>query len=122
MQWCDRWGVTVNTEKSQIMHFRAKNKHETEFIFNIGNQNLAKVVKYKYLGLFIDYSLNYKVTAEAIAKSANRALGLLIAKSKCLGGLPYNCFSKLYEITVIPIVRYGTSNSHQMCVLRWTLL
>ena len=52
---------------------------------------------------------DYKVTAEAVTKSASRALSLLICRSKSLGGLPYNCFSKLYESSVMSIIRYGAS-------------
>ena len=33
----------------------------------------------------------------------------MIGKSKSLGGLPYNCFSKLYESMVVSIVRYGAA-------------
>ena len=108
-KWCTTWDVIVNTHKSQIVHFRAKSTPETRYEFIMSGKELAKVEKYKYLGLVIDYKLDFKVTAESVAKSANRALGLLIAKSKACGGLPYNCFSKLYESMVIPIIMYGAS-------------
>ena len=39
---------------------------------------LKKVDRYKYLGLILNYMLDYQVTAEAVAKSASHALGLLI--------------------------------------------
>ena len=35
--------------------------------------------------------------AKAVAKSASRALGLLIVKSKIHGGFQHNIFSKLYD-------------------------
>ena len=107
--WCKKWDVLVNSDKSQVVHFRAMKKEETMCDFVLGGVSLAKVAKYKYLGLVIDYKLEYKTTAEAIAKSASRALGLLISKAKSLGGLSYNCFSKLYESNVIPIIRYGAA-------------
>ena len=78
-------------------------------MFTLSDTPLQKVNKYRYLGLSIDYKLDYKVTADAVAKSANRALGLLISKSKSLGGLSYNCFSKLYESSVMSVIRYGAA-------------
>ena len=42
-----------------------------------------------------------------IAQSANRALGLLIAKDKALGGMPYQCFSKCYDAIVQSKLNYG---------------
>ena len=77
--------------------------------FKLNNEHVGKVERYKYLGLVLDYSLDYNTTAAVVAKSASRALGLIISKDKVMGGLPYNSFSKLYESTVMSIIRYGAS-------------
>ena len=106
-KWCETWNIVVNADKSQIVHYRKKNATQTMVDFKISNKTLIKVDRYKYLGLVLEYSLDYSVTASVIAKSASRALGLLISKAKCMGGLSYNCFSKLYESCVVPIIRYG---------------
>ena len=45
--------------------------------------------------------------AEQIAASAHRALGLVIAKSKSMGSLPYECYSKLYDSLVQSVIDYG---------------
>ena len=42
-----------------------------------------------------------------IAQSASRTLGLLIAKDKALGGMPYQCFSKCYDAIVQSTLNYG---------------
>ena len=65
------------------------------------------VESYKYLGLVLTEFLDYSKTAKAVAKSANRALGLIIAKSKAFGGLPYDVFYKLYKSIVCPVIMYG---------------
>ena len=64
------------------------------------------VESYKYLGLILTEFLDFSKTAKAVAKSANRALGLIIAKAKYFGGLPYNVFYKLYERIVCPVIMY----------------
>ena len=51
--------------------------------------------------------LDYSITAKTVAQSANRALCLLIAKCKIMGGLPYDAFTKLYDSVVWPIINYG---------------
>ena len=43
----------------------------------------------KYLGLILHEHLDYNITAKAVAQSASRALGLLIAKAKANGGFPF---------------------------------
>ena len=41
--------------------------------------------------------------------SAGRALGLIIAKCKIIGGVSYDVFTKLYESIVSPVVEYGAA-------------
>ncbi len=53
--------------------------------------------------------LDYNVTAKMVARSAGRALGLLIAKTKAYRGMPYESFTKLYDSLVQPIRDYGAS-------------
>ncbi len=65
--------------------------------------------RYKYLGLILTELLDYHITASIVATSARRALGLLIAKYKPFGGLPYDCYTKLYDSLVQPIIDYGSS-------------
>ena len=47
--------------------------------------------------------------ASMVAKSASRALGLVIYKCKLNSGLPYKCDTKLYDSIVWPIIEYGAS-------------
>ncbi len=46
-----------------------------------------------------------------VARSAGRALSLLIAKTKAYGGMPYEYFTKLYDSLIHPILDYGASIS-----------
>lgn len=108
-RWCKTWEVSVNVKKSQIMHFRKKQDKETDFDFKFNGHSMDKVGQYKYLGLMFDCFLDFKTTAKCVAKSANRALGLLIAKVKSLGGVSYKCYTKLYESMVMSIIRYGAA-------------
>ena len=71
--------------------------------------NLAHAAQYKYLGLVLTEHLDYVVTAKLVAQSANKALGLLNAKSKAFGGLQYEPFTKIYESVFVPIISYGAA-------------
>ena len=66
-------------------------------------------VTHQLLSLISGSRLLFSVTVKAVAKSAHRALGLLIAKSKCNGGMPFECFSKLYDALVLSIINYGSA-------------
>ncbi|VDI60354.1 Hypothetical predicted protein [Mytilus galloprovincialis] len=42
-QWCKRWRVLINTDKSKCIHFRKPRTKETNFEFTIGKNKLEKV-------------------------------------------------------------------------------
>ena len=107
--WCEQWRIKVNTGKSEIVHFRQSRSSQTKVQFKYGNSVLNLVKFYKYLGIVLNEFLDYAYTAAMVAKSANRALGLLIAKTKCIGGLPLTCFEKLYNSIVLPVIHYGSA-------------
>ena len=107
--WCQDNAMVVNTNKSNIVHFRPPSIDRTQYEFHCGDAQLTVVEKYTYLGLILTEFLDYNVTAKVVAQSASRALGLLIAKSKCLGGLPFHVFSKLYDSMVWPVIAYGAA-------------
>lgn len=48
-------------------------------------------------------------TVKEIAKSASRALGVLICKSKSVGGFSFDVFKTLYDNLVQPILSYGSA-------------
>ncbi len=93
--WCDKWHLSLNTDKTQIVHFRTQCHSRTQYVFKYGDYDIILVPLYKYLGLVLNEHLDYQLMAKVVAKSANRALGFLIAKSKVTGGMPYDVFIQL---------------------------
>ena len=108
-EWCSEWGLVVNTSKSAVVHFRPPSHAATKYVFLCGDKPIYQESMYKYLGLLLTEHLDYKVTVKMVAQSAHRALGLLIAKVKRLGGVPYQCFVKLYESLVWSTIAYSAS-------------
>ena len=60
------------------------------------------IQQYKCLGLVINEHVDFNVTEEHVAKATGRALGVLIAKSKAYGDMPFTyleiCFKVLYYL------------------------
>ena len=106
-EWCNTWKMDINTDKTKVMHFRSNTSTQSNVQFNIGDKVIATEQKYKYLGLYIDEHLDFDVTVSYVAKSAHRALGLLIAKDKAHGGMPIDIFSQLYDTLVQSVIDYG---------------
>ena len=101
--------MTINEDKSNKVHFRTPSVERTNYSFTCGNRTLMLTDKYKYLGLILTEFLCYEEMAKNVAKSASRALRIVIAKYKSFGGLPFNTYIKLYENIVLSTLSFGAA-------------
>ena len=107
--WCQRNKMSVNLNKSKVMHFRNKSVQRTAYVFKYDGNEIDIVDQYLYLGLLLTEYLDYELMAKNVSKSANRALGLLIVKSKQFGGFSFETFTKLYDTLVWSVISYGSA-------------
>ncbi len=107
--WCYKWRLCVNVDKTKIMHFRNKDSPLTKVAFVINGQPLECVEEYKYLGIMMDQFHDFVKTAELLAASAGRALGSVINKVKANKDLGFNSYTTLVDNCVAPILLYGSS-------------
>lgn len=107
-EWCGRNDMTVNIAKSNVVHFRQNSIPKTNFVFSFGEILLSVIDRYTYLGIVLSEHLDYNIMVKCVAQSASRALGLLIARCKTIGGVPYNVFTKLYDSVVWPVISYSS--------------
>ncbi|XP_060596570.1 uncharacterized protein LOC132750580 [Ruditapes philippinarum] len=108
-KWCEGNGMGINVSKSKVVHFRPNSIPKSCFVFNCGNCKIEYASRYMYLGLALTEHLDYNITAKIVAQCAGRALGLLIAKYKSFGGLPYDVYTKLYYSCVVPVITYASA-------------
>ena len=107
--WCKRKLLTVNLDKTKVVHFRNPSVKQTTKIFLLNGEEVCIVGKYQYLGLLLTEFLDYNEMAKAVAKSASRALSLLIVKSKAHGGFQHETFTKLFDTLVWSVISYGAA-------------
>ena len=107
--WCRRWRVLINTDKSKVMHFRTGRRERTEFQFKIGSNILELTEKYKYLGVIFTEKNDFTLNAENLARGGGRALGSIITKLRSLKDFGINTYEKLFNACVVPILDYHSS-------------
>ena len=107
--WCKKWIMKINCDKTKIIHFRNPAVPRSECVIRCGNDPVSFIEKYKYLGLWLTEFLDKSLMAKELSKTAHRALGLLIAKAKAYGGMPFTVYTHLYNSQVLPIITYGSS-------------
>lgn len=106
--YCFKNRLTVNMTKSEIVHFRHKNKNRTNFAFKLGEKIVKYTEVYRYLGIHLNEHLDFCEAEKVLAESSGRALSSIINKFKNLGNIGYRTFTKLYESGVVPIMDYGS--------------
>ncbi len=107
-RWCYKWRLSINTDKTKVMHFRNKNTPVTKFAFMVKNLPLECVSDYKYLGIILDENMTFEKTAEMLSSSAGRALGAIINKVRVNKDLGFNSYTTLIENCVSPILQYSS--------------
>lgn len=107
--WCNNNNMTINAGKSNVVHLRLPSMERSKYIFKCGDINIELINYYTYLGLNLNEFLDFNLTAKIVAKSANRALGLVMAKCKTIGGVSYDVLKKLFDSLVSPIIEYGAA-------------
>ncbi len=81
-EWCKKWRTKINNDKTKVIHFRQKSTKITDLTFQLGEHEVKKVDKYKYLGDYLDEYLDYQTIANTLSGAAGRALGSVISKFK----------------------------------------
>ena len=105
--WSSRWKLRVNTNKTNVAHFRRTSDTTTDHVFTLGNSPLHTESSYRYLGMDINDTLDFNHSVNVLSYSAGRALGAMTSKYYQADGLDYDTYTKMYESLVTPIMDYG---------------
>ena len=103
-EYCTKWKLNINAEKSKTIIFGSRSKKTPQF--KIGSNVVEIVDHYKYLGIYFSKSGSFLYARKHIAEQARKALHLLYMRINNLH-LPVDLQLKLFVNTVLPILTYG---------------
>jgi hypothetical protein len=106
--WCKKWQLVINSQKSQVVHFRKPGTVRTDFVFKIHDSQLETVNSYKYLGIYLDEHLTFSDAMDSLGTGGGRALGAINSRFKCLKNMGFKTYTKLFDSCVLPILTYGS--------------
>ncbi len=108
-KWCRKWWLSINTDKSKVMHVRNHQRPRCNEPLYCGEEELAYVETYKYLGIFFHECLSPKQTVEALTASASRSFGRIVNMFRKLQNMGIRTYETLYHSYVEPIMNYGAA-------------
>ena len=58
-KWSTKWSLSVNVDKTKVIHFRKASDPRSTFNFHLGDNTIDIVNSYRYLGLELNETLDY---------------------------------------------------------------
>jgi hypothetical protein len=93
VEWCHRWGMSLNYDKCVSMSVSRRRLPRVPFTYQLGKSILRSVSKYKYLGVVINNKLTWDDHILYVVSKANRALGFVRRHlSKCEPATRLKCY------------------------------
>jgi hypothetical protein len=105
-QYCAKWGIMVNTNKTVVMLFKNGNRNGNFDVF-YSNEKLNIVKSFTYLGVTLSSNGKFYQTQKALSKQANKALYSLNALFDKVQ-MDISEKIKLFDAIVLPILNYGS--------------
>ena len=102
--WCTKWGLSLNPNKSQICIFTKKNI-SNNLSHNIGDGQIQVKNKVKDLGVWLDQKLTFKHHIDGLNLRLRRLLGVIYRNQELLGRGP--AFKSVYFALVQSQIDYG---------------
>lgn len=81
-QYCDKWGLEVNTTKSKIVVFRKRGGLKAHEVWLYNGTPLEVVNDFNYLGTVLNYTGNFNLNQETLSGKGLKALNALLANTR----------------------------------------
>lgn len=107
-QFCHKWKLEVNLNKTKIMIFSKGRRKYENYYFSYRDAHLEIVDQYKYLGVSFFYNGNLKHAADDLYNKGLKAMFSLRKKVSNFSQFPLELSSKLFDSLLRPIITYGS--------------
>ena len=103
--YCNKWGLHINTDKTKIVVF-TKSPPKIKITFHCGDHIIETAEKYKYLGLVFHQNGNFNETTKILNKQGAKAAHML--RRNIHGkNMRADIIMKLFDSLITPILTYS---------------
>ena len=105
-EYCERWGLEVNTDKTKVMVFRKRGRVERDINFYYDNQRLEIVDDFNYLGVVLNYTGSFTLNQQNLSGKGLKAMNVLLSKLRTVDFTP-KTMCQLFDSFVGSIISYS---------------
>ena len=105
--YCNRWKLSVNSNKTKVMIFRKGGRLPNNIIFHYGGEQLEIVNKFVYLGIVFSTGGSFSDTQNTLAGQASKAIFKLNKYLHRFTNIRIKHKLDLFDKLVLPILNYG---------------
>jgi hypothetical protein len=107
--YCNRWKLTVNHTKSQILVCKQSGPRLQDEVWFYGDQMLVECEGYSYLGITFTARGITNISLNVLTGQAKKALSGLCYNMKQIGVFPPSIALMCFHTCITPILCYGSS-------------
>ena len=106
-EYCNKWQLTVNVNKTKSMIFQNKinNRNEEDFLM-FKNSKIENVTEFKFLGNKIKCNGSMEPSSEELAKKARKAMYSIRSYTSLYSDIPVRVSCNLFDTMIRPILCY----------------
>lgn len=105
-QYCQKWKLTVNVKKTQVVVFASRRNRIATDTFTYMGAALERVSEFRYLGVVLNESCRFAGTFGGILESGKRAMYACMARVTRLGPCSAALKVMLFNAYVRPVLLY----------------
>ena len=106
--YCNKWGLEVNTAKTKVVVFRKRGPVKRNEVFWYNNELLEIVDDFNYLGVTLNYTGSFVLNIKCLKGKALRAMYTLLNNIKKYNIRP-DVSLQLFDAFIGSILNYGSS-------------
>ena len=106
-EYCDRWRLTVNTDKTKVMIFKKGGRNRNDMNFCYKNKKIEIVKQFTYLGIKFTTGGSFHDTFEVLADQAVKAIYKLKHELIKFPTITVKHQLELFDKLIFPILNYG---------------
>ena len=107
-EYCDKWGLEVNVEKTKIVVFRKRGQARENETWLYKNNEIEIVNDFNYLGVVFNYTGSFVLNNLFIYGKALKAMNVLVANSVRKYEINPKLCLQLFDAFVGSILNYGS--------------